>query len=211
MVLEQPFQGDVTFTVGENSLKFTLTIDDWNWKSTSNSLVVDLSFASDPAISQTNSTSTVNGFQILTLVVNTMSTQITATLQEFAVLDGVTQAIKVTVAQADSGTQAFEFEFPYFASSLVYDPDFGVLLQNNAGNTGDGDGGSHTALIAGLAGGLGGLALLVVVVTILFALLFGWWKLFRHDFITKRRSTSMVNFDPVDEDEDEDVEVSSSE
>jgi len=197
--------GDVTFDIGDNALKFALTINNWNWQGSSNTLELDLSFTtSEPAQSSSSSAQTVNGFQILTVIVDTAHTQVTANLQEFAVVDSVTTAIQVT---ADSSSQAFQFQFPHFASSLVYDPDFGVLLQNNGNGGGDGGGGSNTPLIAGLAGGLGGLALLVVIVTILLAVLFGWWKLFRHDLITKRRSTSMVNFDPADED----IEVSSSE
>ena len=78
-------------------------------------------------------------------------------------------------------------------------------IDNNNGG-GNGGGGSSTGLIVGLAAGLGSLALIVVVGVILLALLFGWWRVFKHNRVTKLRSSSMVNFDPANE---EDVESSS--
>ena len=111
--------------VPENSLKFTVAIEDWPFLSTENSLAfgVDVRFTSveDDSITtrEQNETMDDRGGRDAVQMIQFGELQVTSPL--IAIVDGEEQNINTDVEQNGNDVELM-WRFPYFSSSLVYDP-----------------------------------------------------------------------------------------
>jgi len=131
--------------VQSSSLKMTIAISGWRFKSVSNNLALHFSFNTTPAVtSVTRSPSPATGIT-RALIRSSDVLDTTVNLLDFAEADGIHN---IPANISFQGLSAMILSFPSFNSSLVYDPDFSVALTGNNNNNGDG---SNTQLLGLIA------------------------------------------------------------
>jgi len=187
--------GGVTYSVDPNTLKFAFEITNWKFASPTNVLAFFMSFdTNEGRLTESTSSVTINGYQISTVAVTTLSTKLSVNLQHWAIFDSTTRSIDVNLASSTTTSSTYEFVLPYQFTVMDYDPDFGVVLAPSSEGD-NSDSSDNSGLIIGLTVGLVGAALLVVMVIIVGAVVFTWWKVQRHRYVSRMRGSSMVNFE----------------
>ena len=150
----------IDFSLFPSSLKLEIAVANWTFNSSSDSLRINLQLNISPNV--TNITQSDNG-NITTFVLSSANLTITMNLLNRCVINGVTNSpVNLTF---DTSTLLLYMTFPPF-ESLLYDPDFSVVLNGGSGastsgssqGTIAGDGGTGTDLLPLIS-----LAVLVVV------------------------------------------------
>ena len=175
----------ISFDVTPGTLKLSLTIDGWNFSSSSNHIRVQFIVNVQPSITSISETTSGNITTFTILSSNVLST--TIRMLQFGVSDNSTIApvdfyINTTSSTSgDNSTIYLVLVLPYFNSSFHYDPDLSVTFLGGGG----GDGGSSTdlyplfALIAIIPIGL--LMIAAVILAIFVVRKWLWRRLARHD------------------------------
>ena len=149
----------VNFTAQPSSLKMSITLNGWNFSSSNNHLVALFSLGSTPPPPITSMiTSSSSDTETVTLL--SSETLTTIRLLKYATVDGIDDvSVGITPSNDNAlGTAQLSLQFPHFGSTLLYDPDFSVLVSPNEGG---GDGQPNL---------LGLIALVAVPVTIVVAI-----------------------------------------
>jgi len=120
--------------------KWTFQMQDWPWQSTTNSLNLRVRIWTDYG-AFTSSSSQVNLDGTTSYFLSNGQVQVTVSLINFAIVNGTTQVPITSSFLTDNSVLLLNF--PYFSSTMEYDPNFGVLVtpQDNSG------GGPDTVLV----------------------------------------------------------------
>jgi len=169
------------FSVLGHSLKWNMSISNWPFNSTANFLrtLIFLGSIDQPfTLVNISDTPSMRSF-VLQSVTSTNDTILASLLLPLrAIADGVSVNISAPILvtslagggyrQSTPGDTVYGLLifFPYFQLNILYDPDFGALLQTSAGSS-NGDGGNNNGLIIGLSVGLTLGALLVVILVMI--------------------------------------------
>jgi hypothetical protein len=148
-VIDQPtvaqFVDDV-FDIPANSLKWTLLCTGWNFSSSSNSLVANffLSSTDQPFLGLSQAVNQNNTGVIYNLT--SSETILSVQLLNRALVDDNLVSIQHSILAFDAPSTRVivQLKFPYFASSIIYDPDYSTLLSDSSSS---GGGNSDTLLI----------------------------------------------------------------
>ncbi|ELR19084.1 uncharacterized protein ACA1_236820, partial [Acanthamoeba castellanii str. Neff] len=185
-----------TFTVDQSLAKLSLSVTGWPWRDDGSRLRVKL--ALNPQFSEVVMRPGTPQANMTTLELQGQggaSANVTTVVRlvDFAYVDGGNQTVEVQF-WANATDSSLTLEFPYFASSLYYDPDLGLLVQGKD-KEGGGGGDSDLALIVAVSVVVP-VAVLLVVAVIVAALVVAWWQ--------RRQSSARldnVNFGPSADDE----------
>eukprot|EP00026_Physarum_polycephalum_P003392 Phypoly_transcript_03403.p1 GENE.Phypoly_transcript_03403~~Phypoly_transcript_03403.p1 ORF type:complete len:406 (+),score=52.10 Phypoly_transcript_03403:1174-2391(+) len=158
--------GNTTINVQPNSIKLSVEVINWPFKSVKNQLRVSLNVSaekSDPC-SNLNSVSDNSGnIRWVELSVNQLT--LYGSFLDYALIDEVQKPMQVNL---DKSTSVFSFILPHFWVHAVIDPDFAVLLGedrqvNSKGGCGPDikNNSNHKAVIIAVCVAIGGAALVV--------------------------------------------------
>jgi len=155
--------GNYQYESRANSLKGFIELHRWPFANAGNTLQLVMSFEYSDANIVTTLLKNSSGLQSFQLQANGFT--IFCDILRIAEVDGVFQPID---AQWENGTKFIRFYFPYFSSSLIYDPNFSVLLgDDNQESSGSGGGGPNVGVAVGVTFGVAIAVIIVVVIIIL--------------------------------------------
>jgi len=184
----------INFTVQPSSIKLEIQLNHWNFTQPSNTLRLHLQLSTQPAVTSIQSTLTIAN--ITTFAMNSGNTVLTTiNLLNNCVVDN-SSFLPVTFAITNGTGSIVDLvlNLPHFESTLVYDPDFSVVL-GGSGASGDGGGSDNLNLLALLS--------ILVIPLVMFG--FAAAAFIVYVLVRRRRQESdagNVNFGPHDEEEE---------
>jgi len=164
--LYTPLGATSPLSIGEGTIKTSISIAFWPFLSPSNRLAVTLTAnASQPVTQFIPITQSLNNGS-LGFLIQTDDLTVSFNSVDYAVYDDVANVggVSITPTTLSTGV-SFQFDFKSFTTWMAFDPQFGVVL----GGTANGDGSTNVGLIVGLTIGLTGGA---IILTIAFAVAF---------------------------------------
>jgi len=172
----------VSFLTNPSALKFQIGMKNWNWQGINNTLRLHMSVHVTPAATSIPSSTfpalggsgTITQYTIISGN-NVFSTKVN--LIGYGVADGVNTPVSFALDNPNNNCSilALKMDFPYFASSFLYDPDFSVTVDNSFGSGGDGSS-NQLPLLALIALIFVPAALILIVVTIFVAIWLVKWR-----------------------------------
>jgi hypothetical protein len=187
--VEEMTAGGVNFTLTPAMAKLTVSIDGWPWaadhSTTTSDLKLELRVRIGPAWTSSETEADTPRANMTTHTLRGQhGGQVTTTVRALGVaeLDGVVEPIEQYIDDA-AGQLVFVVPRP-FASSLVYDPDFGVVLDLERGG---GDDGEQLALIVGVSVAIP-VAVVVVLTVVVVAVVVAYLR-------RRQAGASAINFD----------------
>ena len=185
----------IDFSLFPSSLKLEIAVANWTFNSSADSLRINLQLNISPNV--TNITQSNNG-NITTFILSSTNLTIAMNLLNRCVINGVTNApVNLTF---DTSTLLLSMTFPPF-ESMLYDPDFSVVLNGGSGSTSgssqgtiSGDGGTGTSLLPLISLAVLGVIPLAAVVGVVAAVTYCSVRNVRARAMAKRASSQGVNF-----------------
>lgn len=117
--------GNTTVSVLRDNLKFTVDVNDWPFKSTTNSLTFGTKVLTPGSAKGNKKSADVYQFDSANLIV-----------QDSAIVNGITTVPVNTTLDQTGSNSIVMWSFPYFSQSLKYDPDFGFASDLGAASAG---------------------------------------------------------------------------
>jgi len=186
-VEQQLNSAGANFTVQQSAIKLEIQLNHWNFSQASNSLRLHLNLATQPAVTSTQSLPSGNS-NITTFILNSGNSLFTTVnLINYCVVDN-SSFVPVTFSINNTGSVIdLIVHLPHFEASLIYDPDFSVVL----GGSGNGGSSRNLNLLALLS-------LLVIPLSMIAVVALGFFLYMLIQRRNRKAFRGSVNFGPRD-------------